>query len=154
MAQRGIEIFDGYTNLTASVATATPASNAAALVVRVAGGGSGNVVDQGAAGVDPWLVTGSLSITPQISNTGTTTSVVASATNVVLLASNSNRLGATIFNDSTANLYVKLGTIASTSSFTVIILPSGYYEVPFSYVAEIDGIWASATGHARVTELT
>ncbi len=81
-------------------------------------------------------------------------SVAGSASNVTLLASNANRLGATVFNDSTAVLYIKLGATASTTSFTFKAQPDGYYEVPFGYTGIIDGIWASATGNARLTELT
>lgn len=82
------------------------------------------------------------------------TSVAGNVGNVTLLSANSNRLGATVFNDSTATLYLKLGTTASTSSFTVMMAPSGYYEVPFNYTGQIDGIWSSGTGNARITELT
>lgn len=81
-------------------------------------------------------------------------SVAGSASSVSLLASNANRLGATIYNDSSAALYVKLGTTASTSSFTVKLAQDDYYEVPGNYTGAIDGIWASATGNARITELT
>jgi len=88
------------------------------------------------------------------SATGTLSNVDASASNVTLLASNSSRLGATIFNDSTVNLYIKLGATSSLISFTVKILAGGYYEIPFRYNGRIDGIWDSATGTARVTELT
>jgi hypothetical protein len=88
------------------------------------------------------------------STTPGNTSVAASASSVNLLALNSNRLGAAIYNDSSVTLYVKLGTTASTSSYTVQIAPLGYYEVPYGYTGNIDGIWASATGNARITELT
>jgi hypothetical protein len=70
------------------------------------------------------------------------------------LSSNSSRLGATIYNDSTQVLYVKLGATASTSSFTVAMVASSYYEVPYNYTGIIDGIWASANGNARICELT
>jgi hypothetical protein len=86
--------------------------------------------------------------------TSTTHSVVGSATNVVLLASNTTRLGATIYNDSSALLYVKLGATASTTDFTIKMFPLGYYEIPYGYTGEIDGIWSSALGHARIDELT
>jgi hypothetical protein len=89
------------------------------------------------------------------SATGTTTTVAASASNVTLLASNANRLGATIFNDSVAaNLFVKLGATASATSFAARITPNGYYEVPYNYTGIIDGIWSAASGNARITELT
>ena len=92
-----------------------------------------------------------------IRNKATTSSlsnVASSATSVTLLSSNILRLGATIYNDSTAILYVKFGTTASTTSFTIKMQPDGYYEIPFGYTGRIDGIWASATGSARVMELS
>lgn len=86
--------------------------------------------------------------------TATLSNVAGSATSVTLLALNTARKGATINNDSSAILYVKFGTTASTTSFTVKMVAESYYEVPFGYTGRIDGIWASATGSARVTELT
>lgn len=87
--------------------------------------------------------------------TGTTTSVNDTAASTTLLAANANRLGATIYNDSTSFLYLKLGATASTSSFAVKMEPGAYYEVPFGYTGIIDGIWsADASGAARIVELT
>ena len=86
--------------------------------------------------------------------TSLTTSVGSSATTVTLLASNSDRVGATIYNDSTVALYVKLGAAASTTSFTIKMAADSYYEVPFGYTGVIDGIWVSATGNARIVEIT
>lgn len=89
------------------------------------------------------------------SSTGTTTSVLDSAVSATLLASNANRLGASIYNDSTVALYLKLGATASTTSFTVKLDADDYYEAPAHYTGIIDGIWASdAAGAARITELT
>lgn len=89
------------------------------------------------------------------STTGTQSTVDDSASNVTLLAANANRLGATVFNDSTVDLYLKLGATASVTSFTCKVAAAGYYEVPSHYVGIIDGIWASnAAGAARITELT
>lgn len=89
------------------------------------------------------------------SSTGTTTTVAASATSVTLLSANANRLGATIYNDSAfANLFVKLGATASTTSFAVRLTPNGYYEVPYGYTGIIDGIWSVASGNARIVEHT
>jgi hypothetical protein len=83
------------------------------------------------------------------------TNVAASATSVTLLASNTSRLAASIFNDSTSALYVKLGVTASATSFTVKVLAGGYFELPHPcYTGVIDGVWDSATGTARVTEST
>lgn len=80
-------------------------------------------------------------------------SVASSASNINLLASNANRKMAAIYNDSTATLYVKLGATASTSSYTVQLISGAYYELPVpAYSGQIDGIWATANGNARITE--
>lgn len=88
------------------------------------------------------------------SSTATVTSVASSASNVTLLSANAARLGVSIYNDSTQVLYIKLGTTASSTSFTVQLTSNGVYEVPFNYTGRIDGIWVSANGNARITELT
>lgn len=89
------------------------------------------------------------------SSTATLSNVASSASNVTLLAANPKRIGATLFNDSTQVVYVKFGATASNTSYTVQIASNGYYEVPAPvYTGIIDGIWASANGNARVTELT
>lgn len=95
---------------------------------------------------------------PLLAATATSTNVASSATNVNLLALNTARKGATIYNDSTAVLYLKLGTTASTTSYTVQLAAAGntnsYYEIPFGYTGNIDGIWASANGNARIVEMS
>lgn len=84
--------------------------------------------------------------------TAALTNVASSATNVTLLASNKNRIEFVIYNDSTAVLYVKYGVTASTSSYTVQV-PANGTLVEVNYTGEVDGIWASANGNARITEL-
>jgi hypothetical protein len=86
--------------------------------------------------------------------TATLSNVASSATSVTLLSANTSRKGCTIANDSTQILYVKFGTTASTTSYTVKMIADAYYEVPFGYTGRIDGIWASANGNARLTEMT
>lgn len=95
---------------------------------------------------------GSQAVTPK-STTATPTSVAGSATSVQLLAANTARKGVTIYNDSTAILYLKLGTTASTTSYNLQMVALSYYELPFGYTGRIDGIWASAAGNARISEL-
>jgi hypothetical protein len=94
-------------------------------------------------------------------STVTPTAVGDSATVVTLLAANEDRSGATFYNDSTALLYLKLGSGASASSFTAALAgkvgstPGGYYETPFDYDGIVTGIWASdAGGQVLVTEIT
>ncbi|MFD9398344.1 hypothetical protein ACFWA4_05925 [Streptomyces sp. NPDC060011] len=84
--------------------------------------------------------------------TGATANVASSATNVTLFSAVGNARGRTIWNDSTAVLYVKFGATASSSSYTVQLSPGAYYEFPQAvYSGQVDGIWASANGNARVT---
>ena len=86
--------------------------------------------------------------------TATLSNVPSSASNVTLIAANTSRKGLFIYNDSTAILYVKFGATASTSSFTFRLTPTGLYEMqPPVYQGIVDGIWASAAGNARITEL-
>lgn len=88
--------------------------------------------------------------------TGVQTIVASSASSVPVLALNANRLGATVFNDSTSILYLLLvtGGTASATVYTVQIAANSYYEVPFNYTGALVGIWSSANGNARVTEFT
>lgn len=91
----------------------------------------------------------------QQSPTSALTSVAGSATSVTLLASNTARTSAAIYNDSTAILYIALtSSAASATAYTVQVPASGYYEVLGGYTGQINGIWASATGNARITELS
>ena len=65
------------------------------------------------------------------------------------------RLGLILFNDSTASCYVKYGATASATSFTVFLGPGAYWEMPKPiWTGTVDGIWTSAAGNMRVTELT
>jgi hypothetical protein len=82
------------------------------------------------------------------------TSVASAATSTVLIAANASRKGAALFNESTSALYLKLGSSASVTSYTVQVVANGYYEVPFGYTGVITGIWATANGNARITELS
>lgn len=101
------------------------------------------------------VVSSSASSGSSTSATGTQTSVASSATDTTILASNASRKGAMVFNDSTAVLYLLLASgTSSTSNYSVQVAASGFFEVPFGYTGVIKGLWASATGNARVTELT
>lgn len=86
---------------------------------------------------------------------GTVTSIAATGTvgGVLLKAANANRKGATIFNNASTNLYVSLGTSATTTSFQVLIVPTGYYEMPFTFTGDVSGAWSGTpTGNALFGE--
>jgi hypothetical protein len=92
---------------------------------------------------------------PLFSNAGTKANVSGSASSVAILAANDDRLAATIWNDSAAILYLDLtGGTATATSCTVKLVADAYFEVPNRVTGAITGIWASATGAARVTEFS
>jgi hypothetical protein len=91
---------------------------------------------------------------PAGSATPTVTPHVATGLNQTLLAANANRRLASIYNGSSVPLNIKLGAVASLTSFTIKLFPSGLYEVPGNYTGNIDGMFEAAIGSAYVTELT
>jgi hypothetical protein len=100
--------------------------------------------------VDPSGVT---SPTKEVrASTVTITSPASNTSNVTLLAANANRLGVHIFNDSTAVMYIKLGTVASTTSYTHQLPSLGSWTVPFNYTGNIDAVWFAVNGSAKVSE--
>lgn len=118
----------------------------------------GSGVTQPVSGTVAATQSGTWTVTPTVPKAGTSTltNVSGSITSVQLLAANTARVGGMIYNDSTAVLYLKLGTTASTTSFTVKLNQDDYYEFsgPAVYTGIVHGIWDSAAGAARVTELT
>jgi hypothetical protein len=87
--------------------------------------------------------------------TATLSNVAASATSVTVLALNASRESAIFYNDSTSACYLKFGSTASTS-FTYKLRAAETLIVDGIpvYTGIVTGIWDSATGSMRVTELT
>lgn len=84
--------------------------------------------------------------------TAVTANVASSATNVTLFAAQATVNARAVYNDSTAVLYLKFGATASATSYTVQLVGGAYYEFPQpTYGGQVDGLWASANGFARVT---
>lgn len=98
---------------------------------------------------------GSLRTIQKRATASTVTSVgMTSLTNTTLLASNANRLYATIFNNSGGTIHIKLGATASTTSFTTQLFNGAYWEVPEFYTGIIDAFATTlAVGPVLVTEL-
>lgn len=117
---------------------------------------SGNMAGANLDGSGNLKIAGSFSATPTKSATSTLTSVADSASSVTVLAANANRQGAIFYNDSTAAVFLKFGTTASSSSFTKKVLPSGDWDITSTfYTGKVDAIWVSAPGGAmRITELS
>lgn len=119
------------------------------------------------SGSDPGILTvqlaeGSLtlsgSFTGEAQPTSSTVSAVAYTTaSITLQSANSSRRGWALYNDSNKSLFLKLGSGASTGSWTLKIIPKAFYELPYPfYDGEITGYWsggANGSGQAMVTEL-
>lgn len=87
--------------------------------------------------------------------TGASSSVSGSTSPQTLSAADPDRVGCTVHNDSTAVLYVLLGAgTVSGTVYTARLVENAYYEVPYGFTGAVTGVWASATGAARVTEIT
>jgi hypothetical protein len=138
-----------------TVAQATAANlNATIIGTTAAGSGasSGLVTIQGNASGTPVPVSGVF--TTDKSSTSALTSVPAAVTSTSLLASNTGRITAMVWNDSTAMLYLALSATASTTAYTIKLYPGAYWELPITYTGAISGVWNAANGNARVTELS
>lgn len=108
-----------------------------------------------ASGMNPDGTANSSSSSGPNSTNSSVTSLGNTTASALALAVNLSRLGATFFNDDTAaSVYLKMGTTASSTSFSIKIAPGGYYELPFKYIGRIDVISTVATGSLRITELT
>lgn len=87
--------------------------------------------------------------------TAALTSVAGSATSVSLLAANAARRQVFIDNDSTKTLYVAFAATATIAAFTLRIASGQSWESELNgYTGAISGIWTSANGNARITEVT
>lgn len=114
----------------------------------------GNTTATQVSDADPLPVAVSSLSAPTGPTTGTESNVSGSASSVTILAANAGRKGAVIVNDSTATLYLLLSDdTASTTKYTFKLLQDDSVTLePGDYTGKIVGIWASATGAARVTE--
>lgn len=89
---------------------------------------------------------------------GSTITVPSSVSIVPLRASNPTRKALVINNDSTAILYVLLGTgIVTPTFYTYAIPPKGTVPAGVSitgFTGAVSGVWSAANGGAYVTELS
>ena len=85
----------------------------------------------------------------------TVSSLASAATSATLRESNPARRGLIVHNTDANGLYLKYGTTASATSFTVLIPGGSMWEMPMPvYTGRIDVIWAAdGSGSAYYTEL-
>lgn len=92
-------------------------------------------------------------------STGTASNVASAAADTSLLASNSNRKAAIIFNESTSVLYLLIASgTASNTVYSVQVPTNSGYSLDYGqggvYTGAIRGFWQTANGFARITEYT
>lgn len=86
--------------------------------------------------------------------TSAATSVTAATTDTSVLAANTARRGATVFNEAGQTAHLLLGAVSSLTAYTAQVSVGGYYEVPFGWTGAVRAITATGTATLRVTELT
>jgi hypothetical protein len=119
---------------TAEVVNAAPGAGAFGLVVRVAG---------------------SITTTVAQPTTGTTTSVAMSVVVATILALNAARLGAILWNNGAAAVFVRLAAGATTALFTIRLSNNSEWEIPYPvYTGIITGITSAGVATILATELT
>lgn len=119
MADSSLVIKGATQNETVSARTNASGEKMEAVVIGI--DGSDSIVGSDATNgldVDVTRVTGTVTTRMTVSASVTLTNIAASASSVTLIATNSAREGAVIHNDSTATLYLKYGSAASTTSYT------------------------------------
>lgn len=85
-------------------------------------------------------------------NSIATSVAVTTGPAVQLLASRIERLGFSVFNSCSGNMYLKLGSGASSSSFTSMLVPNAYFESPFFHADVVTAVLATGSGNAQVEE--
>ena len=107
-------------------------------------------------GEQPIEVTGTLSTTPLRCPNTTVTGFGASSTVATVLPANALRCGATFFMDGNSRAFIKLGTGASTTDFSVEVRNNGYFELPGNYTGVVTVVFNNnnAGNVLRITEIT
>jgi hypothetical protein len=99
---------------------------------------------------------GALRVETNPATAATLTNVTSSTTSKTIVAANANRRGLIVFNDSTSIMYLSYGTqTTSATAFSVKIAAGASYllDVPL-YNGAMTGVWVTATGTARVTDIS
>ena len=154
----GTNAIGSITN-TAFTANAGTNLNTSALALE-SGGNLAGINTKLPASLGAKAPSASLSVTQAFAATSTLANVASSATSVTLLAANNNRKTAIIINDSTSDLYVNLNASAASTTNYSLFLAAKVGNTPSflaingdDYSGEIRGIWSSANGFARITEV-
>lgn len=142
------------TNLNTSLLALESGGNIAAIATKTPAFGQAAMANS-----SPVVIASNQSAVPissPSSGTATLSNAAASATTVSILASNASRKGAIIQNDSSSAMYLAYAASASTTAYTVKVPANTGFEMPITpvYTGAMSAIWDTATGSARITELT
>lgn len=88
----------------------------------------------------------------QLSSSAAVTSVSVLITVTTVLSANATRNHLEIYHNGTKDIFLKMGTGASNSSFTVRLTPNTIYSPPINYTGAVTAISSSGTQNILVTE--
>jgi hypothetical protein len=151
-----VAVFSGVQSVTSTLAnpvyvTGTVASTPGG--VQTVTSTFGNPVYVTSTLASPINIVGSITSTPQFAGNGGFSAAAVSGTTTLVLASNANRRGATIYNPTTATINIAYGFAATLTNFSVRLPQSSLIEVPFNYTGTINGVALSAGPYTiNVTE--
>lgn len=103
------------------------------------------------SGTDSVTVTGTVATAPANAATATVTNVSVSPTVATLAAANASRLKLIVHNEG-GTLFVKLGTGATSASYTYRLTAQSNLEIT-QYTGEVTAIKGTGTSNCLVTEL-
>lgn len=147
---------DLYVSPTSNVGGVVPADQAALVAALEAIVDSVGAEDTAtAADINTALKATPQPVTADKTASATVTAVASGTSSVQALAANTNRKGVLAFNTDDNFAYLKYGTAASTTSFTVRIPSGGYWEMPQPlYTGVMHVIWdADGSGSLVLTEV-
>ena len=80
--------------------------------------------------------------------------VDSSTTSVLLCDETARRVSLSVYNNSTADLYISLSSETSLDNFTVKLPSEALYELPYPcYTGKVYGMWSNDNGFATITEV-
>lgn len=87
--------------------------------------------------------------------TASFTNQAATVASIAFQAANTSRKMLIVFNDSPGSVYIKTGSGASATSFSIKMEASDYFELPAPvYTGVMHAAWSTTSGSLRVTELS
>jgi hypothetical protein len=143
-----------------------PVSQTNPTSISLSGVTIGGVLEVTTSAGNPVEITGSVYVLNQSSGSGgggmlpasgsVHYSIAFSTLSTPLLSANASRKALSIYNDSDQTYLVRLGTGASTTSWSFSLFPQQFYESPYpGFTGDVSGIgYTSGSGTIHVEEMT